>query len=466
MSRKILFAVITMLCVLINSAAIFGQEPATIEQAIEKVKKITDSNPVKQNELRAKEAFDIITKRIRNINSTDDGADLPEFEDYGRELAYLRGDKPRPGQDKGVPVSGEELMKWVWQNRAARCAESVDLLTLILNGAGVKVSSFTSTAGHQIPVINFASDGDPDNPWAWGSDAVAMDAWLKRTLRAEDAWNEKWYFKNGKAYVATATAPFSNRQRIKQFSERGREFIKRYCQQYRQMLDKYFKIPARFRKDLEFRPEEDTKLEEWDKTYQNIQNDFDQGMRKAETSKKSSPQQYGESCRQTKEKAQNALEQLNRDISPYRYCSADVDNFFQVILNARNRVGAACNATTSAATSNDVPADIVTGTGEVKVTAFYILLLSTGGLYVGSEESLKGRPSCGFEGGGLDCNLPIKWSKLAGPFGNQDEAQAELCRSITQTKIYPLGIGLKGQWRGSDKWYGLWNASVSNCRTK
>lgn len=462
MKRKLLLVLLALFCVEVLQVVSLGQEPATMEDAIKQVKAITDPNPAKQNELRAQEAFNIITRRIRNINSTEDAADLPEFTDLGRELTYLRGDKPRPGQSLGVPVSGEELMKWVWQNRAARCAESVDLLTKILNGAGVQVTSFTSTAGHQIPIINFASDGDPDNPWSWGADAIAMDAWLKRKLRTEEAWKEKWYFNNGKSFVSLGNAPFSTRQRIKEFSGRGRDFIKRYCQQYRQMLDKYFRIPARYRKDLDFRPEEDTKLEEWDKTYQQVRDNFEAALRKAEKLKQSSKPQYDESCRQAQETAHKALDELNREIHPYRYCSADVDNFFQVILNARNRMTAACGT----APASEVPDDIIKETGEVKVTAFYILLLSTGGLYVGSEESLKGRPSCGFEGGGLDCNVSIKWSRLAGPFGSQDEAQAELCRSITQTRIFPLGIGLKGQWRGSTKWYGLWNASVSNCPSK
>jgi hypothetical protein len=26
-----------------------------------------------------------------------------------------------------------------------------------------------------------------------------------------------------------------------------------------------------------------------------------------------------------------------------------------------------------------------------------------------------------------------------------------------------VGIGLKGQWQGGTTWYGLWDASVSDC---
>jgi hypothetical protein len=123
--------------------------------------------------------------------------------------------------------------------------------------------------------------------------------------------------------------------------------------------------------------------------------------------------------------------------------------------------------TVSDAVSDEVPDDIIQNTGEVKVIQYFVFLLtnSSNGLYVGSEDSLKGTTRCSYIGGGINCKPSdvITYKKLLGPFDSQAKAQQALCQSITETRYFPLGIGLKGKWQGGNTWYGLWNASVDGC---
>jgi hypothetical protein len=123
--------------------------------------------------------------------------------------------------------------------------------------------------------------------------------------------------------------------------------------------------------------------------------------------------------------------------------------------------------TANAEPTDSVPGDIAKNTAEVKVARYYVFLLTnaSNGLYVGDEDGLKQSVRCGFEGGGINCKPTdlVTYRKLLGPFATQDEAQAGLCKSITETRYFPVGIGLKGRWQGGNTWYGLWNASVSGC---
>lgn len=120
--------------------------------------------------------------------------------------------------------------------------------------------------------------------------------------------------------------------------------------------------------------------------------------------------------------------------------------------------------------TDEVPDDITKNTGEVKVIRYFVFLLtnSSNGLYVGSEESLKGRTRCSFIGGGINCKPVdvITYKKLLGPFASQAEAFDALCKSITESRIFPLAVGLKGRWQGSNNWYGLWESSVIGCPPK
>ncbi len=49
------------------------------------------------------------------------------------------------------------------------------------------------------------------------------------------------------------------------------------------------------------------------------------------------------------------------------------------------------------------------------------------------------------------------------PYPDRGAAQNALCAAITEKRVFPLGIGLKGRWQGGDTWYGLWDGSVTGC---
>jgi hypothetical protein len=91
-----------------------------------------------------------------------------------------------------------------------------------------------------------------------------------------------------------------------------------------------------------------------------------------------------------------------------------------------------------------------------------LLTNASNGLYLGPEASLAQRTRCSFEGGGRGCATTdvVTYRRLLGPFPTRPEAQAALCRSVTERRVFALGIGLKGRWQGSDTWYGLWDGSV------
>jgi hypothetical protein len=85
------------------------------------------------------------------------------------------------------------------------------------------------------------------------------------------------------------------------------------------------------------------------------------------------------------------------------------------------------------------------------------------GLYLGTEETLRRRTRCSFEGGGTGCGAQdvVAYRVLLGPYPTKAETSAALCRGITERRVFPLGIGLKGRWQGSGTWYGLWDGSVT-----
>lgn len=119
---------------------------------------------------------------------------------------------------------------------------------------------------------------------------------------------------------------------------------------------------------------------------------------------------------------------------------------------------------------NDGQIEITKNTGGLKLVQYFIFLLTnaSNGLYIGAEDELKDSVRCEFEGGGTTCKETdlVAYKNLLGPFATYDEAKTALCRSITETKNFPLGIGLKGRWLGSDNWYGLWDVSVDDCPSR
>ena len=96
----------------------------------------------------------------------------------------------------------------------------------------------------------------------------------------------------------------------------------------------------------------------------------------------------------------------------------------------------------------------------------FLLNVSGGSLYIGTEDSLKNRRSCEFKlGGPAPCaqGPPITYQRLAGPFESIEQAQASLCEGVTNKRRVPLlspPLNLSGQWRNG-AWYALVEASVT-----
>ncbi|MBK9215926.1 MAG: hypothetical protein IPM59_10065 [Chloracidobacterium sp.] len=119
--------------------------------------------------------------------------------------------------------------------------------------------------------------------------------------------------------------------------------------------------------------------------------------------------------------------------------------------------------------TDEAPDDIKKNSGQVKVAryAVYVITNASGGLFVGSEDDFIGKMSCDFVGGGpRGCKAPpVTKMRLSTPRLTIADAQKDLCDGISETRIFPLGIGMKGKWT-DDKWYGLWDASVAGCPKK
>lgn len=116
---------------------------------------------------------------------------------------------------------------------------------------------------------------------------------------------------------------------------------------------------------------------------------------------------------------------------------------------------------------DDIQIEVTRNTGGLKLIQYFVFLLTnaSNGLFVSTEEDLKNSVRCGFGGGGTNCKETdlVTYKKILGPFATYEEAKAALCRSVTEIKEFPLGIGLKGRWQTSDNWYGLWNVSIGEC---
>ena len=422
-----------------------GQE--TIEEAIQELESLRfPGDKIKENELRASAAMRIIMSRIRTTNPG--GPVDPNLEDIDNQLEKIRNSN----------VSGDALIKWSWENRAGRCDEQVNLMKKILEAADVKVTIATSTLNHTFLVVNMAEDGDLDNPWAWGPNAFAPDTWVGKTLKGDEAWRHERYFGSGKGFVGPAAAPYSSRQYLQKYqelAEKNPDVIYRNCEKYNQMLKSYFKIPEEYRKQLDFRPKEDRAIEWGEEQLQEIRIKI-RRLDKFDT-------EYARDV----QKIHASLSELDGQFTSLARCSDDVKNFRNKISEMMSRLPQLRTEAGSGEISDVVPEDVVKNTGEVKVTQYFVFLLTnaSNGLYVSSEDEIKPRTRCSFEGGGINCKPTdvVTYKKLLGPFASQEEAQLALCKSITETHFFPVGIGLKGRWQGSNTWYGLWDASVSNC---
>ncbi len=92
----------------------------------------------------------------------------------------------------------------------------------------------------------------------------------------------------------------------------------------------------------------------------------------------------------------------------------------------------------------------------------YLLTNASNGLYLGTASDLDGKLRCDFEGGGRGCQPSdvVRYEAKLGPFTELKQARSAFCKAITQRRVFPLNVGLKGRWQGTDTWYGLWDSTV------
>lgn len=450
-----------------------GQEPNTIEEAIEKIKAITDPDPFRQDRLRAEEAKRIVSKRVKVLNDVSGTLLQTMPVDVWNWLTEDGNLKTRGQVLDAARAKGWDLAKVAWLIEGGQCDEHASLMQRILQGAGVQnVKIFISDHPHAFPVVNAAPDAEADIPWTWGPNAFVPDSWANETWNAVDTWHRKIYFNNGESFVGgtekkTKDRPAAGktaRQLLQEFGER-RELAERNCDQYGKLLRSYFKIPIRYRKTMShkaYRPPEDWMLEEGEKELGKITQAITRDLKDLKVS------DVGYELKTRQLHAQ--LSDLDGRTQHLSKCYEEVELFRKKITETYKLIPKLKTDATIGVSDtglDEVPDDIIQNTGQVKVDQYFVFLLTnaSNGLYIGTIESIKTAVRCSFIGGGINCKPTdlVAYKKLLGPFATSAEAQDALCKSITESRIFPIGVGLKGRWQGGNTWYGLWDVSISSC---
>jgi len=110
---------------------------------------------------------------------------------------------------------------------------------------------------------------------------------------------------------------------------------------------------------------------------------------------------------------------------------------------------------------------VVSVAAEPPQFSVFLLNVSGGSLYVGTEDSLENRRSCEFLlGGTAPCpqTPPVTYQRLSGPFEIIEQARGSLCDGVTSKRRVPLlppPLNLSGQWRNG-AWYALVEPSVTS----
>jgi hypothetical protein len=154
--------------------------PEKIEDAIAIVAKITDPDPHKQDELRARAAFNMVRDRIKIINDVG-GAILQTMPvDVWNYFSSCGNIKARTEALDIARAKGWDIARASWIVRAGACDENSSLMKEILTRAGVaNVTILRSGSPHAFPVVGLAADADPDIPWTWGPNAIVPDTWQR-----------------------------------------------------------------------------------------------------------------------------------------------------------------------------------------------------------------------------------------------------------------------------------------------
>jgi hypothetical protein len=232
--------------------------PEKIEDAIAIVAKITDPDPHKQDELRTRAAFNMVTDRIKIINDVS-GAVLQTIPvDFWNFFSSCGNIKARTEALDIARAKGWDIARASWIVRAGACDENASVMTEILTRAGVKnITILRSGSPHAFPVVGLAPDADPDIPWTWGPNAIVPDTWNGKfhpmPLDVEKIWEDSLYFNGGENFVL-AYGRTTTRELLKQMAERGADYIKQRCDVYRPAMMKFMLIPEKYRNRMALKP--------------------------------------------------------------------------------------------------------------------------------------------------------------------------------------------------------------------
>lgn len=231
--------------------------PDTIEGAAAAIAAIADADRHKRDEKRARRAYDMVRERIMIINDVS-GAVLQRVPvDVWNAFTSCGRVKTRAEALDAARAKGEDIARASWKVQAGACDENASLMQFLLgNGRVGDMKIMRSGSPHAFPVLNAAADADPDIPWTWGEHWIVPDTWAGKWLKGGDElkiWRDSLYFAGGANYVH-AYARTTTREILGHMVEKGVDFIKAHCKDYKPLMKKFNRIPAAVRAEMTLKP--------------------------------------------------------------------------------------------------------------------------------------------------------------------------------------------------------------------
>jgi hypothetical protein len=232
--------------------------PDTIEEAIARIAAIKDPDPFKQDELKARAAYQMVTDRIKITNDISGSVLQTIPVDFWNYFSSCSNIKSRAQALDIARAKGWDIARASWMVKAGACDENASLMQELLTRGGVKnVVVMRSDSPHAFPVIGLAPDADPDIPWTWGPHAFVADSWSRTLypppLAVDKIWNDGLYFGSGSHFVAPGPHT-TTRELLRDMVKKGDDFIKQHCDAYRPAIAKFMLIPAQYRAKMAFKP--------------------------------------------------------------------------------------------------------------------------------------------------------------------------------------------------------------------
>ncbi len=262
LSRKLLLANVALaICTIVSFGmqTAFAKEPATIAEAIQQVKAITNPNPLVQATNRADRARQIVHSRVDTLNSGW-GTFLQTIPMDAWNLVISEGIYKSRAEAiaKLRNMHGMDSVRAAWILKGGMCYEHASLMKMILNGAGTPCQLLHSNSPHDFPIINLSPAVDPDIPFTWGDKFIVPDSWDNMTYTGPDAatklWHSSHHFDRGNAFV-WSNQKVTTRERLQYLVRHGKDYTEQHCQEYKDLVAKYSFIPENERLDPSYPPE-------------------------------------------------------------------------------------------------------------------------------------------------------------------------------------------------------------------